>query len=78
MDEFNLEMLRMMAERTIKKLWILIIILVALLFATNTLWVIHEMSYEEYSVEQEVDTGEGNAYVAGVGDVNYGESEAES
>lgn len=76
MEEFNLEVLRMMAERTIKKLWILIIILVVLLFATNTLWVIHEMSYEEYSVEQEVDTGEGDAYVAGVGDINYGESEA--
>ena len=78
MEDFSMEVLRMLAERTIKRLWIIIIILVVLLFATNALWVIHEMQYEEITVEQEVDTGEGNAYVAGVGDVSYGESEAES
>lgn len=65
-------------ERTIKRLWILVIILIFLLFGTNAAWIYYESKMEvvtETDIAQEVDTGEGSAYVAGIGDVYYGESE---
>ncbi len=64
-------------ERTIKRLWILLILIISLLVATNGAWIWYESQWEDVVVEQEVDTGEGDAFVAGVGDVNYGESKAE-
>lgn len=63
-------------ERTIKRLWILLILLVALLVATNCLWLWYESQLEDVAITtgQDVDTGEGDAVVVGVGDVNYGEN----
>jgi len=65
-------------ERTIKRLWILCIILIVALIATNAGWLYYESQFitEETTVEQEVDTGNGDATVIGVGDYN-GESETE-
>lgn len=65
-------------ERTIKRLWILLIFVISLLVATNGAWIWYESQFTEESVWQEVDTGEGDAFIAGIGDVNYGESQAES
>ena len=65
-------------ERTIKRLWILLILVISLLVATNGAWIWYESQFVEESVWQEVDTGEGDAYVAGIGDVNYGEDQTES
>ena len=65
-------------ERTIKRLWILLILVISLLVATNGAWIWYESQFVEESVWQEVDTGEGDAFIAGIGDVNYGESQAES
>lgn len=62
-------------EKINKRLWIFMIILLIALVGTNAGWIIYESQYETYQVSQEVDTGVGDAYVAGVGDVNYGESE---
>ena len=62
-------------ERTNKRLWIVIMILAVMLFGSNLAWTIYESQYETQYAEVEVDTGEGNAYVAGIGDVTYGESE---
>lgn len=66
-------------ERTIKRLWILCIILIAVLLATNAGWIYYESQFvtNETTVEQEVDTGSGDATVIGVGDYN-GESETDS
>lgn len=64
-------------ERTNKRLFILTVILTIVLFVTNSLWAVYELqTTDEISVEQEVDTGEGNTYLNGIGDFNYGESEA--
>ena len=63
-------------EKINKRLWIFMIILLIALVGTNAGWIIYESQYETYQVSQEVDTGTGAAYVAGVGDVNYGEGEA--
>lgn len=67
-------------ERIIKRLWITVLVLILLLAASNGAWIWHESQYidEVTTVEQSVDTSEGDAFVAGIGDINYGESPAES
>jgi len=62
-----------------KRLFILCIILIVVLVGTNAGWLIHESMYadETTTVSQEVDTGEGDAIITGVGDI-YGESKADS
>ena len=64
-------------ERTNKRMWILCIILVFLLLGTNVAWIIYESQFEDIVVEQEVDTGMGDATVSGVGDISYGQSETD-
>ena len=76
MDKYNFDIFAAFAERTIKRLWIIILLLVVLLFGSNAAWLWYESPWEDVTVSQEVETGEGSAYVAGVGDV-YGESEAD-
>ena len=62
-------------ERTNKRLFILNVILVIVLFVSNALWIFYESQFQdEVQIEQEVDTGDGDAYVTGIGDLNYGES----
>jgi len=75
------ESMKATMERTIKRLWILLIILVVLLVGSNIAWIIYEAQWEvieSTEVQQEVDASNGNAYVAGIGSVYYGESEADS
>lgn len=64
-------------ERTIKRLWIVLLVVIFLLAVSNGAWIWYESQWEDVVVEQEVDTGEGDAFVAGVGDVRYGESSTE-
>ncbi|MBQ3330794.1 MAG: hypothetical protein IJG87_06410 [Ruminococcus sp.] len=68
-------------EKTIKRLWIIILLLIILLAGTNGAWIWYESQWEVVEtteIEQEVDTGIGNAFVSGTGDVIYGQSEAEN
>ena len=67
-------------ERTIDKLWILCIILIILFVGSNAAWIYYESQFtdtETTTVEQQVDTGEGDATVTGIGNINYGTSETE-
>jgi len=64
-------------ERTIKRLWIALLVSICLWAATVGGVIYYEAQFVDESVWQEVDTGEGDAYVAGIGDVNYGESQTE-
>lgn len=68
-------------ERTIKRLWILVIILTVLLVGTNCAWLYYESQYqyvETTEVSQDVDATDGeNVVVSGTGDINYGEGEAD-
>lgn len=76
---YVLDSLSSRLERMNKRLFILSIILTVILFVSNGLWIIYECQYtHEVCIEQEVDTGEGDAFVNGVGDFNYGESKAEN
>ena len=67
-------------ERTIKRLFIIIILLIFFLVGTNIGWLVYESQFEDVSTEisQDIDTGNGDAVVAGIGDVSIGESETES
>lgn len=62
-------------ERTIKRLWILCIFLIILLFGTNAAWVYYESQFEDVvTVNQESSTeGGGNAIVNNGGGLIYGE-----
>ena len=66
-------------ERTIKRLWILCLVLIIALLGTNAGWIYYESTFEEVSVTQEVDaTSEGNSDLklnTVGGDYNAGKSE---
>ena len=59
-------------ERTIKRLWILAIILLVLLFGTNIGWLYYESQFEEVvvtqSVEQESDRNGNNYNILNTGE----------
>jgi len=68
-------------ERTNRRLFILCIILILLLLATNLSWIYWENQFtttESTEVSQDIDTGNGDANITGIGDIVYGESETES
>ena len=60
-------------ERHIKRLWILCIIIFVALIGTNAGWIYYESLFEEQVVTQDIDTGDGDAVVAGIGDA-YGKN----
>ena len=62
------------AERTIRRLWILALVALVLLVGSNFAWVVYEHQFVTEEAQVEVDTGDGDAYVAGIGDVTIGES----
>lgn len=62
-------------ERTIKRLWILLIIIVTMLVATNAFWIWQDSQYADVTtIEAEQTTESGNNYAVG-GDV-IGNSES--
>ena len=60
------------AERTAKRLWITILLLIVLLVGTNAGWLYYESQFEETTttIEAEADDG-GNAVANNNGMVNY-------
>lgn len=71
------EMTRM--ETSNKRWFILCLVLILLLVGTNAGWIIYESQFTDVTMTQEVDTGEGDATIfgVGIGDVNYGEGTAD-
>lgn len=66
-------------ERTIRRLWILCIILIILLVGSNGVWLYYENSFEdvENSIKQEAEwDSESEVIMNGTGTINYGESKA--
>lgn len=77
-EQYYVDIVSAMAERTIKRLWIVIILLIVLLVGTNVAWIYYENQFVE-EVTETVETtteGGGNAYgtiVSGDNsEVNYG------
>lgn len=65
------------AERTIKRLWILCIILIALCAVSNYAWLKYEMSFEDVEITQDVDSGSYGDAIINDGVHYNGESEAD-
>lgn len=69
-------------ERTIKRLWILCLVLIIALVGTNAGWLYYETSFEQVSVTQEVEaTSDGDSDLelnAVGGDYYGGESKSET
>ena len=64
------------AERTIKRLWIAIILLIVLLVASNALWIWNEAQYVDEQVEVTQRNEDGyNSYIGNDGDIVHGNSD---
>lgn len=64
----------MRADKTNVRLWILCIILMALLVATNGLWIYYESQFETVSVEQEAEADNSSyLYMNNGGNQIYGD-----
>lgn len=59
-------------ERTIKRLWILLMVMLVLLVGSNVAWIVYESQFveEEWTYEATTDEG-GTAIANGSGEVNY-------
>ena len=68
-------------ERTIQRLWIVLIITILMLVTTNGVWIWYELQFEEtvtYTQEADIDTGSGNTIFNNGGDMNYGEGQSKT
>ena len=61
-------------ERTIRRLWILLLVLVVLLVGTNALWIWYESQFEKVEVTQENEDGY-NSFIGNDGDIYNGETD---
>lgn len=67
-------------ERSAKRLWIVVLVLIVMLVGTNGAWIWYETQFktvetvEEYQIEQDADGGGNNNSIIDGGEVN-GESE---
>ena len=55
-------------ERTIKRLWILLLVMLVLLVGTNGAWIYYENSFEDISITQENEDGYNN-FIGNDGDI---------
>lgn len=61
-------------ERTIRRLWILLIVLVVFLVGSNALWIWYEAQLEKVEVTQENEDGY-NSFIGNDGDIYNGETD---
>ena len=62
------------AERTAKRLWITILLLIVLLVGTNAGWIWYESQFEDIAISQENEDGYNN-FVGNDGDIFNGETD---
>ena len=61
-------------ERVIKRLWVLVLVLIVLLAASNAAWLYYESSFEEIRIEQDNESGYNN-FIGNDGDIYNGETD---
>lgn len=61
-------------ERVIKRLWVLVLVLIILLAASNAAWLYYESSFEEIRIEQDNESGYNN-FIGNDGDIYNGETD---
>lgn len=62
-------------ERTIKRMWLLCILIFSAFVISNIAWIYYESQWEvvqntSETVEQDIDTGDGDAFITGIGDIH--------
>lgn len=75
-NQYTIDILGGMAERTIKRLWVIIILLIVLFVGTNAAWIYYESQWEVVEtteITQENDGGFNN-YIGNDGDIYNGEA----
>ena len=72
MDKFIHDAYVSMTERTIRRLWILCIIIFIFFVGSNALWICYESQWNE--IEQEVSQDTDNGNNSFIGGDNYGEA----
>ena len=71
-QQYYVDIVSGLAERTIKRLWIVILLLIVLLVGSNVLWVVYENQFEEVVTTVEAQTDDGGTAIANTdGSVNY-------
>ena len=71
-----LELAEARHDRHMKRMWVLVLVLVGLLFASNLAWIIYESQFEEVEMVEEivVDSDDGDAnYIGNDGVIFNGE-----
>ena len=63
-----------MMERTVRRLWVLVILLIVLLVGTNCAWLYYESQFEYFTVTQESETGTNN-FIGNDGEINNGKAD---
>ena len=71
-ERYSIDLLKSMAERTIKRLWVLVILLIVLLVATNGAWLWYESQWETVQETTQTVTQEGSGANQFVGGDYYG------
>lgn len=73
MDTFGYELLSAITERTIKRLWVLCILLLVALLASNISWIIYESQFttETTTTIDAEQSGEGTNNIVNGGDCTY-------
>ena len=61
-------------ERVIKRLWVIVIVLIVLLAASNAAWILWESQFDEVRIEQENESGYNN-FIGNDGDIYNGETD---
>ena len=64
-------------ERVIKRLWVLALVLIVLLAASNAAWIWYESQFEEIRIEQDNESGYNN-FIGNDGDIYNGETDNNS
>lgn len=78
-EQYPIDILTAFAERTVKRLWVIIILLIVLLVATNAGWIWYNAQFEDVvtttqEVEQTTDGGGDNHFTGGD---YYGEADGQ-
>ena len=75
--QYDIDLLSAMAERTIKRMWIVILVLIIALIGTNGAWLYYESQFEDVVTTEIVqENADGyNNYIGNDGDIVNGETD---
>ena len=74
--QYDIDLLSAMAERTIKRLWICVLVLIIALIGTNAGWLYYESQFETITTEVAQENADGyNNYIGNDGDIVNGETD---